>query len=81
MVDSMYVKEEIEISDLDNMLWSGAKDHWNHATDSQRETVWCRLLDIFVLNEVDGRIPTKTEINDFIWFDCDDIFDDDEDDE
>ena len=81
MRDTMYVKEEIDINDLDHMLWSGAKQRWDNATDDQKERVWGLLLDSIEASMDD--VPTKTEVNDFIWFECDDIFDekDDDDDE
>lgn len=66
----MEVKRELDFYDLDSFFWSGAKDRWNDATDDQKELVWDRIQDIFM-----GEIPTETEINDFVWFECDDIFD------
>lgn len=85
MRDTLFVKEEIDIKDLDNMLWSGAKQRWDDATDDQKERVWDSLMEsVNVQMDSTGDIPTKTEVNDFIWFECDDIFnekDDDEDDE
>lgn len=79
----MYFKKNYEIQDLSNLLWSGAKDRWNDATDEQRQQVWDRIEDFFYDSE--NNPPTTTEINDIIWFECDDIFfpneNDDDDDE
>ena len=73
----MYVKIEIDINDLDRLLWSGAADKWAHATDEQRVRVWDAIVDIFCDNA--DEYPDMTTINDFIWFECDDIFNDSED--
>lgn len=54
---------------LGDRLWSGALDRWKDATPEQCEAVYQRLEEWF-----DGTIPTITQINDVIWFDCDDIF-------
>jgi hypothetical protein len=72
----MYVKTEIDINDLDRLLWSGAADRWENATDEQRERVWEAIVDIFCDNA--DEYPDMTTINDFVWFECDDIFNDDE---
>lgn len=60
-------------SDLDNLLWSGARDKWSSATDEVKEAIWA-LLESY------GKFHSLTEINDFIWFECDDIFYTDEED-
>ena len=79
MRDSIFVKEQISFSDLDHILWSGAKQRWDDATDDQKERVWNSLMEsVNVQMDSTGDIPTKTEVNDFIWFECDDIFDEDE---
>lgn len=65
----MEVKREIGFDDLDDFFWSGARDRWIDATDDQRERVWDLIQDIFT-----DEIPSETEVNDFVWFECDDIF-------
>ena len=77
---SLIIKQELEIYDLDNMLWSGAKERWDNATDSQKAIVWDILEDLF---SGPAKLPDMTDVNDFIWFECDDIFypEDDEDDD
>lgn len=69
---SLTVKRELEMEDLYDVLWSGAADRWANATDDQRERVWDAIIDIFCDNA--DEYPSMTEINDFIWFECDDIF-------
>lgn len=66
----MVIKREYELEDMDYLLWSGAREKWVAATDDQRERVWTLLKDVF-----EGSIPELTTVNDFIWFECDDIFD------
>ena len=39
------------------------------ATEEQRQLVCARLEDVFV-----DDFPTETDVNDFVWFECDDIF-------
>ena len=80
MKDSIEVKRELSFDDLDNFFWSGARDRWDDATDEQKEMVWDRIIDLFAY-DVDGNIPTETELNDFVWFECDDIFNKDDMDE
>ena len=41
------------------------------STDDQKEIVWQLITDVLACN---GKIPTESEINDFIWFNCDEIF-------
>ena len=50
-------------------FWSGAADRWDNATDEQREQVVDRLEEYFC-----DETPTETQINDIVWFECDDIF-------
>jgi hypothetical protein len=66
----MFVKEDIDILDLDDKLWSGAERKWRSASNDQKQAVWASLNEVF-----GDKVPTMTEVNDFIWFDCDDIFD------
>lgn len=70
----MYVKTEIDINDLGLLLWGGAADRCENATDEQREHVWDVIVDIFCDNA--GEYPDMTTINNFVLFECDDIFND-----
>lgn len=70
---SIEVKQEITYDDLTNLLWSSARDKWVAATDEQRERVWSLLCDLF-----SDKTPDLTTINDIVWFDCDDIFNEDD---
>lgn len=66
---SLYVKQELEMNDLYKVLWGGAKDRWDNATDEQQCSVWSLINDVFF-----DSVPDLTELNDFIWFECDEIF-------
>lgn len=68
----MFYKVDFDIKDF--KFWGGAKDRIESATDEQIKQVEQKILDCFC-----DMIPTDTEINDFVWFDCDDIFDDESD--
>ena len=65
----MYIKKEISPNDLDDILWSGAREKWCNATDEQKSEIWSLLEDMFYQST-----PELTTINDFIWFECDSIF-------
>lgn len=45
----------------------------NSATEEQRQMVYARIEDAFV-----DDFASETDINDLVWFDCDDIFFEDE---
>ena len=60
---------------LQRETWDGAYDRMNSATDEQLEEVVTFLC-------YDFSEPTDlTTINDYLWFECDHIFDEDEEDE
>lgn len=63
----MIVKREVDPEELE--FWGWAKERMNNATDEQRQLVYARLEDVFV-----DDFPTEGEVNDFVWFKCNDIF-------
>lgn len=63
----MIVKREVDPEDF--QFWGGAKAKMDDATDEQRQLVYARLKKMFV-----NEIPTYGEVNDFVWFKCNDIF-------
>ena len=67
----MKICREIDIDDLVQILRCEAKRKWDDATEVQKDLVWQLINDIFAIN---GNIPTESEINDFVWLQCDDIF-------
>lgn len=66
----MEVKEEYEFGDLLERCWSGAIDTLNKILDNNKEKELMNLLEIEFCNV----IPTITEVNDFLWFEDDFIF-------
>lgn len=64
----MFYKVDFDINTF--QFWSGAKSRMDDATYDQIRAVADRIEECFSYDN----IPTDTEINDFVWFECDDIF-------
>lgn len=78
----MFVKNEIyDFSSLEYNCWSGAIDTLNRIREAEKEDEFMDYLEDVFCDE----IPTMTELNDFIWFEDEMIYEDlgisDEDDE
>lgn len=67
-------KNDCTFYGLVDELWSGAKERWQEADEETRIAVWDRVKDWVDAVSCDGYIPTMTQINDIIWFECDDLF-------
>ena len=66
----MYVKIEMDYRTLKNNSWSGALDTLKDIEEADKEDELMYLLEeIFT-----DTIPTETEVNDFLWFDRDYIY-------
>ena len=78
----MYVKNDLDFNDLENECWE-CDYTLDAVSDNNKESEFMDLLE----EQFGGDIPTMTEVNDFIRFDDDFIFDalgiriDDDDDE
>lgn len=72
----MLVAREINtFNDLMDMAWSGAVDTLNDITRADKEIELMNLMDDCFMNEIiNGETPTETEINDWLWFDRDFIY-------
>ena len=57
---------------LGNHLWAGAKYRWEQASFETRRKVYRRVLKHFATSDED--LPSLEAINDFMWFECDDLF-------
>lgn len=70
----------IDFEDLPSILRCEALKKWVYATEGQREAAWLLINDY--LAKGGKYIPSESEVNDFIWLQCEEIFnpDDDEDD-
>ena len=66
----MYVKIEMDYRTLKNNSWSGALDTLKDIEEADREDELMYFLEeIFA-----DTIPTETEVNDFLWFERDYIY-------
>lgn len=59
---------------LADELWSGARERWIEADETTRIAVWDRVKEWADAVSCDGELPSMTQINDIIWFECDDLF-------
>lgn len=66
----MRVCREIDFNDLQNMVWSGAEDTVENIANASMEDELMGLLEETFMETV----PTETEINDFLWFDSEYIY-------
>lgn len=66
----MYIKQDMDFNDLMNNCWSGAIDTLKTIEEHDREDELMAHLEEQWLDEV----PTMTEINDYLWFSDEDIF-------
>ena len=67
----MYVKREMGFNDLKNNSWSGAVDTLNKIEEECKED---ELMDY--LESIFEETPDETQLNDFLWFDNETIFED-----
>ena len=66
----MYIKKEYDFADLKNNSWSGAVNTLKTIEEAGKEDELMSLLeDLFW-----GVTPEETEVNDFLWFDDDYIY-------
>ena len=66
----MEIKRECGFSELQEMCWRGAVDTLNTISKYSKEDEFMQYLE----EVFSGDIPTKTEVNDFLWFEDDAIF-------
>lgn len=67
----MEIKKEINgFYELADMVWSGAVDTIADIQNANKETEFMNFLEAVFCDEV----PTDTEVNDFIWFERDYIY-------
>ena len=67
---TIQVTSELDFNDLMSQCWSGAVDTLNRIYDNNKEA---RFMDL--LNERFACMsPTLTEVNDYLWFQSDEIF-------
>lgn len=66
----MYIKKEYNFNDLRNTVWSGAIDTINTIEEHNKEDALMNLLEEMFFDS----IPDETQINDFLRFETDFIF-------
>lgn len=67
----MEIKKEINgFYELESICWSGARDTLYDIQNTNKEDEFMNFLEAVFCDEV----PTDTEINDFIWFERDYIY-------
>ena len=67
----MEIRKEINgFYELADMVWSGAVDTITYIQNANKENEFMDLIENVFCNE----LPTDTEINDFIWFERDFIY-------
>ena len=66
----MYVKNDLDFNDLENECWE-CDSVLDAISENNKEEEFMDLLE----EQFGGDIPTMTEVNDFIRFDDDFIFD------
>ena len=67
----MYVKIEMDYRTLKNNSWSGALDTLKDIEEADKEDELMYLLEEVVFVDT---TPTETEVNDFLWFERDYIY-------
>lgn len=69
----MYIKQDMDFNDLMNNCWSGAIDTLKTIEEHDKED---ELMEY--LKETFGfyfdNVPTMTEVNDYLWFEDEAIF-------
>ena len=66
----MYIKNDMNFNDLMDNCWSGAIDTLNRINELNKENELMAHLEEQWLNET----PTMTEVNDYLWFEDEFIF-------
>jgi len=67
----MEIRKEINgFNELADMVWSGAEDTLNDIIDANKEDEFMDFLEMVFCDEV----PSDTEVNDFIWFEREYIY-------
>lgn len=69
----MYIKQDMDFNDLMENCWSGAIDTLTTIEEHDKEDEFMEhLKDVFGFYY--DNVPTMTEVNDYLWFDWEDIF-------
>lgn len=66
----MYIKRDYDFNELFQNSWSGAIDTLKEIEKNDKEEELMEYLEE-VFSE---SVPTETEVNDFLWFESDEIY-------
>lgn len=66
----MYIKKDFGFEELKDSSWSGAVDTLEDIEKADKEEELMELLEQVFFDE----IPTDTEVNDYLWFERDEIY-------
>ena len=66
----MYIKKDFGFEELKHNSWSGAVDTLEDIEKADKEEELMELLEQVFFDE----IPTDTEVNDYLWFERDEIY-------
>ena len=69
----MEIKKDYDVYQLYCASWSGATETLQRIMDENLEDEFMDLFDE-VFDTYSGNIPTLTEVNDWLWFDWENIF-------
>ena len=70
----MYIKQDMDFNDLMNNCWSGACNTLKTIEEHGKENEFmAHLEDIF--ESCFDNVPTMIEVNDYLWFEDEAIFD------
>ena len=65
----MYIKKDYDFNELFQNSWSGAIDTLKEIEKNDKEDELMEFLE-----EQFSDVPTETEVNDFLWFESDYIY-------
>ena len=66
----MYIKKEMNFTDLFNNSWSGAVETLKAIELADKEEELMEYLEVVF----EGDVPDETSVNDFLWFERDEIY-------
>ena len=69
--ETIEFKSHVSFLAFGDELWSGARERWQEADEDTRRAVWDRIKEY--VESID-EVVDITQINDLIWFECDDLF-------
>ena len=66
----MYIKKEMNFTDLFNNSWSGAIDTLEAIEEADKEEELMEYLEVVF----EGDVPDETSVNDYLWFESNEIY-------